>query len=104
MTCADATIITSNRFYTRLFENREELRYLFSTLRGIDSMEKLLNSEELENHSHIVIKAIDEAISQLDNEKKVKKLLLDYGRLHTPMTKMRGDFFWVCGSNISFLL
>ncbi|KAI0223325.1 hypothetical protein LSAT2_025452 [Lamellibrachia satsuma] len=79
--------------FKRLFDTRQDVKTMFEKFRTIDQDEQYIN-DSLENHALLVMDAIDEAISNLDDEPDVVEMLLCNGESHRRFENFSSDAFW----------
>ena len=79
----------------RLFDTRQDVKTMFEKFRTVDQDEQYIN-DSLENHALLVMDAIDEAISNLDDEPDVVEMLLCNGESHRRFENFSSEAFWVC--------
>ncbi|CAD5119840.1 DgyrCDS8422 [Dimorphilus gyrociliatus] len=86
--------------FIRMFESSDAVRSTFEQFRSVDQVSDLWTSKSLENHAMIVMNALDEAFSNLEDEEYVVDLLLINGLSHRRFVSMTAAVFW----NYSFLV
>jgi len=88
-----------------MFENSPYVRETFEKFRELDEDEgadwmprgRLASSDVLRTHGMVVMSAIDEIISSLDENNEVMQLILDQGRSHARFSdSLTPESFWVC--------
>jgi len=88
----------------RMFENTPSVRETFEKFRELDDNEatnwmprgQLASSSVLRTHGMVVMNAIDEIISSLDENSEVIQLILEQGRSHARFVdNLTPDTFWV---------
>ena len=79
-----------------MFEDYPEVKLVFEKFRTIDSSAALSHSNVLETHGLVVMSAIDEIISNLDDEDVVNELIQEQGRSHARFGDgLTDEVFWV---------
>ena len=93
-----------SRLMCRMFENSPSVREAFEKFRELDEDEaaawmprdRLASSSVLRTHGMVVMNAIDEIISSLDENSEVVELVLEQGRSHARFgDNLTPDSFWV---------
>ena len=79
-----------------MFERSPIVRGAFEKFRTLneDNDRERLNAN-LETHGLVVLNAVDEVMTSLDDESSCIELLLEQGRTHARFDDMTEDFFWV---------
>ena len=85
-----------------MFESRQEVRTMFEQFRTTDDVASLYTSSALENHSLIVMNALDEAMNNMDDEEYLIEFLLTTGRSHQRFENFSETVFWVRKSQMFF--
>ena len=79
-----------------MFEENPEVKLVFEKFRTVDNGATLSESTVLETHGLVVMSAIDEIISNLDDEDVVYELIREQGRSHARFGDGLTDkVFWV---------
>lgn len=89
--------------FIRMFESSDAVRFTFEQFRSVDQVSDLWTSKSLENHAMIVMNALDEAFSNLEDEEYVVDLLLINGLSHRRFVSMTAAVFWVSREIIRIL-
>ena len=85
-----------------MFEQTPEAKSVFEKFRSNDTPNELFRHRDvLESHGLVVMNAIDEVISNLDDIETVYQLLLDQGRSHSKFSELTEEIFWVRIENTS---
>ena len=87
---------TSSIVFYRMFETSAEVRNMFEQFRTVDNVSDLRTSRALENHALLVMNALDEAITYLDDEAYLVEMLLETGKSHRRFENFGPHIFWVC--------
>ena len=80
-----------------MFEVNPTIKETFEKFREMDKESgDLLKSVVLETHGMVVMSAIDEIMTNLDDEETVVELILEQGRSHARFSDdLVDDVFWV---------
>lgn len=78
-----------------MFETRAEVKAMFEQFRTVDNVADLYSDQALENHALLVMNALDEAISNMDDEAYLMSMLLNTGRSHLRFENFSASIFWV---------
>lgn len=78
-----------------MFETSAEVRNMFEQFRTVDNLNDLWTSRALENHALLVMNALDEAITNLDDENYLIEMLLVTGKSHRRFENFGPQIFWV---------
>ena len=78
-----------------MFETRAEVKAMFEQFRTVDKMTDLYTNSSLENHALIVMNALDEAITNLDDDAYLVDFLLVTGKSHQRFENFSASVFWV---------
>ena len=84
-----------------MFETSADVRNMFEQFRTVDNLNDLLTSRALENHALLVMNALDEAITNLDDEPYLIEMLLTTGKSHRRFENFGPHIFWVSVYNVS---
>ena len=77
-----------------MFETRADVKMMFEQFRGDE--DNLTGNESLENHAVLVMNALDEAITNLDDEAYLIDMLKTTGKSHRRFEDFSTMIFWVC--------
>ena len=83
-----------NYMHCRLFQQREEVKVMFEQFRSVGT-DDLYQSQSLENHALLVMNALDETISNMDDPDYLIDMLLATGKSHHRFENFQPDIFWV---------
>ena len=78
-----------------MFERRAEVRSMFEQFRTVDNVADLYSDRALENHALLVMNALDEAITNMDDEEYLIELLIPIGKSHRRFENFSASLFWV---------
>ena len=79
-----------------MFESSPEVKLVFEKFRTVDTGVALWQSNVLETHGLVVMSAMDEIISNLDDEESVYELIQEQGRSHARFGEdLTDEIFWV---------
>ena len=84
-----------------MFEQRAEVKSMFEQFRTVDNVADLYSDRALENHALLVMNALDEAITYMDDEQYLIEMLLTTGKSHKRFENFSANIFWV--KKFSFL-
>ncbi len=79
----------------RMFETTPEVREAFEKFRTLDECQELSQSSVMEIHGMAVMNAIDEIISNLDDESILVDIILNQGKAHARFGDLTETMFWV---------
>ena len=80
-----------------MFENNPSVKSTFEKFRTLDCTEELWENSVLMTHGLGVMSAIDEIITNLDDEDTVYDLIIEQGSSHVRFgDDLTHDIFWVC--------
>lgn len=79
----------------RMFETNEDMKIMFEQFRTVDNVADLWTSRALENHAVLVMNALDDAITNMDDEQYVIEMLLATGKSHKRFENFNANIFWV---------
>ena len=79
----------------RMFEKRAEVKAMFEQFRTVDNVADLYSDRALENHALLVMNALDESISYMDDEEYLIQMLLTTGKSHKRFENFSAFIFWV---------
>ena len=77
-----------------MFETRADVMAMFEQFRSVDKAD-LGTSQALENHALLVMNALDEAITNLDDPEFLVDMLLTTGKSHQRFENFSMQIFWV---------
>ena len=77
-----------------MFEARADVMAMFEQFRSVDKAD-LGASQALENHAMLVMCALDEAISNMDDPEFLIDMLLSTGKSHQRFENFSMQIFWV---------
>ena len=77
---------------------------MFEQFRTVDNMSDLSTSRALENHALLVMNALDEAMTNMDDREYMVEMLLTTGKSHRRFEQFGAHVFWVRFQVISNLL
>jgi len=77
-----------------MFETRADVMAMFEQFRSVDKAD-LGTSQALENHALLVMNALDEAITNLDDPEFLIDMLLATGKSHQRFENFSMQIFWV---------
>ena len=77
-----------------MFDNRADVKMMFEQFRATEE-EHLSGNESLENHAVLVMNALDEAITNLDDESYLVDMLKTTGKSHRRFEDFSTVIFWV---------
>ena len=80
-----------------MFESRSEVKSMFEQFRTVDNVADLYSDQALENHALLVMNALDEAITNMDDEENMIDTLLVIGKSHRRFENFSAAIFWVRG-------
>jgi len=78
----------------RMFETRADVMAMFEQFRSVDKAD-LGTSQALENHALLVMNALDEAITNMDDPEFLIDMLLTTGKSHQRFENFGMQIFWV---------
>lgn len=78
-----------------MFETNEDMKIMFEQFRTVDNVADLWTSRALENHAVLVMNALDDAITNMDDEQYVIEMLLATGKSHKRFENFNANIFWV---------
>ena len=78
-----------------MFETRAEVKSMFEQFRTVDNVADLYSDRALENHALLVMNALDESISNMDDEEYLINMLLTTGKSHKRFENFSASIFWV---------
>ena len=78
----------------RMFETRADVMSMFEQFRSVDRAD-LGTSQALENHALLVMNALDEAITNMDDPEFLIEMLLTTGKSHQRFENFSMQIFWV---------
>lgn len=81
---------------SRMFETSPSVVSAFEKFRSIDGADNLRESSTLRTHGLVVMSAIDEIISNLDDEECAVELAIEQGRSHARFDELPDGLLWVC--------
>ena len=82
-------------FLCRLFQEREDLKYLFKGFNDLESVDEMRVNESFEQHALLVMGVIDDAISHIADVDYVTNLCQRTGKTHSRFKGFNADLFWV---------
>jgi hypothetical protein len=85
---------TGISMFVKLFEDNNDLVYLFEKFQSLKTKESQLESMELAEHASLVMTSLDEAINSLDNIDYFLEYLHSIGKLHTKVPGFKKEYFW----------
>ncbi|KAI0215219.1 hypothetical protein LSAT2_032725 [Lamellibrachia satsuma] len=78
-----------------MFESSPEVKLVFEKFRTVDTGVALWQSNVLETHGLVVMSAMDEIISNLDDDESVYELIQEQGRSHARFGEdLTDEIFW----------
>jgi len=77
-----------------MFETRADVMAMFEQFRSVDKAD-LGTSQSLENHSLLVMNALDEAVTNMDDPEFLIDMLLTTGKSHQRFENFSMQIFWV---------
>jgi len=77
-----------------MFETHDDVMAMFEQFRSVDKAD-LGTSQALENHALLVMNALDEAISNMDDPEFLIDMLLTTGKTHQRFENFHPAIFWV---------
>jgi len=77
-----------------MFETRADVMAMFEQFRSVDKAD-LGTSQALENHALLVMNALDEAITNMDDPEFLVDMLLTTGKSHQRFENFSMQIFWV---------
>ena len=77
------------------------MKSMFEQFRTVDNVADLYSDRALENHALLVMNALDEAITYMDDEQYLIEMLLTTGKSHKRFENFSANIFWV--KKFSFL-
>jgi len=80
-----------------MFEARGDVMPMFEQFRSVDRAD-LGTSKALENHALLVMNALDEAITNMDDPEYLIDMLLTTGKTHQRFENFNPEMFWVSES------
>lgn len=79
-----------------MFETNPAVKNTFEKFRQMDAPTELFQSSVLHTHGMVVMNAIDEIITSLDEEDRVEDMILEQGRSHVRFgDDLNENIFWV---------
>jgi len=87
----------------RMFETRADVMAMFEQFRSVDKAD-LGTSQALENHALLVMNALDEAITNMDDPEFLIDMLLTTGKSHQRFENFGMQIFWVSVVLLSLVL
>jgi len=103
--CASSCSRSCSVVDRRMFENTPSVRQTFEKFRELDDefpasewlpRGQLASSDVLRTHGMVVMNALDEIISSLDENSEVVELILEQGRSHARFgDDLTAEAFWV---------
>ena len=77
-----------------MFETRADVMAMFEQFRSVDKAD-LGTNQSLENHALLVMNALDEAITNMDDPEFLIDMLLTTGKSHQRFENFSMQIFWV---------
>ena len=78
-----------------MFQTSPLVKTVFEKFRSIDGPDDLRSSTTLRTHGLVVMSAIDEIITNLDDEESVLELGYEQGRTHARFDELPEALLWV---------
>ena len=85
-----------------MFDDRQDVKAMFEQFRTVENANDLYSNRALENHALIVMNALDESISNMDDEEYLVNFLITTGKSHHRFENFSASVFWVCPLKLKF--